>query len=102
MGVLHMAIPAAGVFPRQPGTNSRAAVRTTGQPNTASAGTEPEAAVDGALRNTGQRWSLSGTLLPSASTTPHPPPRNSARRPGHEATLQRTPEQEAAQEAQIG
>src|ERR1035437_1856187 len=98
MGVLHMAIPAAGVFPRQPRTNSRAAVRTTGQPNTASAGTEPEAGVDGALRNAGQRSSVSGTLLPSASTTPHPPPRNSAR-PGHEATLQRTPEQEAAQEA---
>ncbi len=41
---------------------------------------------------------LSGTLLPSGNVTSHTAPATAAR-PGHEATLQRTPEQEAAHEA---
>jgi RNA polymerase sigma-70 factor, ECF subfamily len=94
MGVLHMAIPATGVFPRQPRTSRRAAIRTLIQPNAASAETESGAT----HTNAGTQTPVRGTLLPSASTSPHPSPRNSVR-PGQEAILQRTPEQEAAQEA---
>jgi RNA polymerase sigma-70 factor, ECF subfamily len=46
---------------------------------------------------TNPRTAISGTLLPSAKITPHIVPGTTAR-PGHEAILQRTPEQEAAQE----
>jgi len=83
MGVLHMAMPAAGIMPRNPkpkrGMAARPVVQTTGHP---------------APR--------SGTLLQSVEPGAPTPPRDSERaseRPRYEATLQRTPEQEAAQEA---
>jgi RNA polymerase sigma-70 factor (ECF subfamily) len=93
MGVLHMTIPTAGILPRQqPRARGRAIVRTLSHP-------EARAAVrEDARREPGHQPPQSGTLLPSANTTPHVVPGNSVR-PGHEATLQRTPEQEAAQEA---
>jgi RNA polymerase sigma-70 factor, ECF subfamily len=104
MGVLHMAIPNAGIFPRQPPrARGRATVRTFNLPNAESAGNQQRvphlsARGDAAQQDAGQRSPRSGTLLPSANITPHTAPENSAR-PRHEATLQRTPEQEAAQEA---
>ena len=71
MGVLQMAIPSAGIFPRLKRADGRAGLR-------------------------------GGTLLPLAEATPQrtgrSTPRNSTR-PGYEAHLIRTPEQEAAQEA---
>src|SRR5450631_2307087 len=93
MGVLHMAIPAAGVFPRQPRTNRRTLAGAPAQANAASAGGQHQT-----HGNPERQAPVSGTLLQSASTHPHAPARNSER-PRHEATLQRTPEQEAAQEA---
>jgi RNA polymerase sigma-70 factor (ECF subfamily) len=50
------------------------------------------------MQQSGHSAPQSGTLLPSANPTPHAPARTSER-PRHEAILQRTPEQEAAQEA---
>ncbi|MGA1983018.1 MAG: sigma-70 family RNA polymerase sigma factor [Acidobacteriaceae bacterium] len=76
MGVLHMAMPAAGIMPRTPKAKRGAAV----------------------LRDASDAAPRSGTLLQTAHPTPHPPVRD-LERPKYEATLQRTPEQEAAQEA---
>jgi RNA polymerase sigma-70 factor, ECF subfamily len=100
MGVLHMAIPTAGFFPRQTRDRGHAATeacRTT-KANTRSAARELPA--DGAVvrQDAAQQTPLSGTLLPSVNNTPQVVPGTTIR-PGHEATLQRTPEQEAAQEA---
>ena len=79
MGVLHMAMPAAGIMPRTPKAKRDARVREIGQK---SPHLPPR----------------SGTLLQSADPHAHTPARN-LERPRYEATLQRTPEQEAAQEA---
>src|ERR1039458_9534672 len=98
MGVLHMAIHAPGVVGRQSRPNHRAASRAIPQPHAEPTGNAPDAAGDAAVTNPGQRAPLSGTLLPTASITPQTPGRNSER-PRHEATLQRTAEQEVAQEA---
>ena len=84
MGVLHMAIPAAGIMPRTPRPKRGAAIREAGR--------------DAVFQSAGDPAPQRGTLLPPAHTAPHAPAR-SIERPRHEATLQRTPEQEAAQEA---
>jgi len=82
MGVLHMAIPTAGVFPHPPRAIRRAPLRTAAQP-----------AVLEALpaRPSPRR----DTLLPQADPSPLASPRTARQ----EAILLRTPEQEAAQEA---
>ncbi len=109
MGVLHMAIPNAGVFPRQPPrARGRATVRTAAVHTLTHADAEfggdrqpaPRIAAreDAAQQDPVRQSPLSGTLLPSASIAPQTVPGKTLR-PGHEATLQRTPEQEAAQEA---
>jgi RNA polymerase sigma-70 factor (ECF subfamily) len=85
MGVLQMAMPAAGFFPRTPRENPGVA--------TGPAGVGPET-----HPGAGQPSAPGGKLLQSVSLPPRTPARTSAR-PGVEATLQRTPEQEAAQEA---
>jgi len=104
MGVLHMAISPAGIFPSQTRARDRAAVsrftRAGQKPDEAE--TKPAArgrvaAGAAALVNSKPQPPVSGTLLPSAKMTPHIVPGTTVR-PGHEATLQRTPEQEAAQE----
>jgi RNA polymerase sigma-70 factor (ECF subfamily) len=104
MGVLHMAIPTAGIFPRQPRAERRAAVRTSKHPDL-SQKVAAELRAQGAAtmqdsdeRGSGRQTPPGGTLLPSANITPHIAPGKSLR-PRYEATLQRTPEQEAAQEA---
>src|ERR1700678_1830430 len=76
MGVLHMTMPAAGILPQTPRTNRRAPMRTTTPPQS---------------RPVAHPALLSDTLLPPAN-----PSRPTAR---HEAIVQRTSEQEAAQEA---
>src|SRR6266702_2787977 len=93
MGVLQMTMPAAGIFPGTPRSfraNRRgpagATNRREGDP------------AENAHAVSGQPAAQSGTLLPSAKPSPQTPPRTGAR-PGHEASLLRTPEQEAAQEA---
>ncbi len=71
MGVLRMAIPSVGIFPRPKRVERHMCL-------------------------------AGGTLLPLAEASPQPSPQRSPRntpRPGYEASLQRTPEQEAAQEA---
>jgi len=71
MGVLRMAIPNTGIFPRTQRAERHAGLR-------------------------------GGTLLPLAEATPQRTGRSTNRdstRPRYEASLQRTPEQEAAQEA---
>ena len=84
MGVLHMAMPAAGIMPRTPKAKRGAAIRMAGR--------------DAVVQEAGHVVPRSGTLLQTAHPTPHPPVRD-LERPRYEATLQRTPEQEAAQEA---
>jgi RNA polymerase sigma-70 factor (ECF subfamily) len=90
MGVLHMAIPTAGMIPRQPRLRGYAAAQTFTRPKAATAGVRGGAAGSQAL--------LSGTLLPSGDTSSRAALADAAR-PRHEVTLQRTPEQEAEQEA---
>jgi len=85
MGVLQMTMPAAGFFPRNPRANPNAAAGQV----TVGLQSPPRA---------GQPSAAGGKLLQSVSLPPRTPARTSAR-PGVEATLQRTPEQEAAQEA---
>jgi len=102
MGVLHMAIPTAGIFPRTPRTGRRASVSTPIQGNAEIPGAQRGRQV-AALRSTGQREAgrqpaSGGTLLPSANAAQLAPTGDLAR-PRYEANLQRTPEQEAAQEA---
>ncbi len=103
MGVLHMAMPTAGVFPRQPSSRGRAAICSLIRPD-AEIEADPQRQPGGVVqRYTGRqdvnlRAGPGGTLQPSANYLPHTAAENSAR-PSHEATLQRTPEQEAAQEA---
>jgi RNA polymerase sigma-70 factor (ECF subfamily) len=83
MGVLHMTMPAAEMMPRIPKAKRGAAVRS-------------------GVQAAGHPAPRSGTLLQSADPGAHRPMRDSERaseRPRYEATLQRTPEQEAAQEA---
>ena len=93
MGVLHMAISSAGIVPRQPRVRGRAAVRIFNPSRGDKAGDKLQAQQD-AARPTPQ----SGTLLPSANPFAPTPARTSSRS-SHEATLHRTPEQEAAQDA---
>src|ERR1035437_8573831 len=91
MGVLQMTMPAAGIFPGTPRGlrgNRRGPGGATNLRQGDSAGSAREV-LPGAVQQTPR----SGTLLPSPQT-----PRTSSR-PGHEASLLRTPEQEAAQEA---
>jgi RNA polymerase sigma-70 factor (ECF subfamily) len=83
MGVLHMAMPTAGMMPRTPKARRGAPVREIG-------------------RNSPHPAPQSGTLLQTVNPTGHTPAQDSERvseRPRYEASLQRTPEQEAAQEA---
>ena len=87
-----MAIPAAGIFPRQPRGNRRGP-----GPNVA----PPMAQVGGGDKGSAgshRPSPVSGTLLPSVYSAPHGPQGDFAR-PRHEANLHRTPEQEATQEA---
>ena len=93
MGVLHMAISSAGIVPRRPTVRGRAAVRIFNPSRGDKAGDKLQAQQD-AARPTPQ----SGTLLPSANPFAPTPARTSSRS-SHEATLHRTPEQEAAQDA---
>jgi RNA polymerase sigma-70 factor (ECF subfamily) len=74
MGVLQIAMPNAGTMPRIPRVKRSPVSRGPGHPA-----------------------SESGTLLPSARIDSHDASQGS--RPRHEAILQRTPEQEVAQEA---
>jgi RNA polymerase sigma-70 factor (ECF subfamily) len=106
MGVLHMAIPNAGIFTRQlPRARGRAAIRTCNpdkvtEKHLGQGLHDPKALTreDAAQQDTGQSRPRSGTLLPSATLNSNLAPGQLAR-PRHEATLQRTPEQEATQEA---
>ncbi len=96
MGVLQMAIPHAGILPRQTRARGHAAASRLTRAAANPAGrlaTETQTRQDA-----GQQPAVGGTLLPTANIAPHVVPGQTAR-PGHEATLQRTPEQEAAQEA---
>jgi RNA polymerase sigma-70 factor (ECF subfamily) len=88
MGVLHMAIPAAGLIPRQPRPRGHAVAQIF---------TRSNAAKDIQGGDAGPQTVLSGTLLPSGKAGPHGITADSAR-PRQEVTLQRTPEQEAEQE----
>ena len=106
MGVLHMAMPTAGIMPRTPKVKRGAAVREMALFGAGSGTKSPaggnEAGRNAVLRDAGHAAPRSGTLLPSADANAHTPARDSERaseRPRYEATLQRTPEQEAAQEA---
>jgi RNA polymerase sigma-70 factor (ECF subfamily) len=90
MGVLHMAIPAAGMIPRQPRLRGYAAAQTFTRPKAVAANANAGPA--------GPQAVLSGTLLPSGDTSSRAASADAAR-PRHEVTLQRTPEQEAEQEA---
>ena len=106
MGVLHMAMPTAGIMPRTPKAKRGAAVREMALFGAGSGTKSPaggnEAGRNAVLRDAGHAAPRSGTLLPSADANAHTPARDSERaseRPRYEATLQRTPEQEAAQEA---
>jgi RNA polymerase sigma-70 factor (ECF subfamily) len=74
MGVLHMAMPTAGILPTRPRVSKHVPSRTAK-----------------ALPQPAQH----DTLLPTANASSPASPRITGR---HEATLQRTPEQEAAQE----
>jgi RNA polymerase sigma-70 factor, ECF subfamily len=85
MGVLHMAIP-TGVFPLQPRQRGYAAAEAFKRSKLAAA--------DRRDRVTGAFAALSGTLLPPANESAASPAR-----PGREVTLQRTPAQEAEQDA---
>ena len=78
MGVLQMAMPTAGFFPRSPRDNRRAPVRS------------PQTPAPSPHALSGQR----DTLLPQANTP-------SFRPATHEAHLIRTPEQQAEQEALV-
>jgi RNA polymerase sigma-70 factor (ECF subfamily) len=95
MGVLHMAIPTAGFIPRQTRARGHAAasrtIRSEAQPVP-----HPRNAA-ASMEDARQQTAVSGTLLPSANLTPHAVAETTVG-PG-QATLQRTPEQEAAQEA---
>jgi RNA polymerase sigma-70 factor (ECF subfamily) len=106
MGVLHMAMPTAGIMPRTPKAKRGAAVREMALFGAGSGTKSPaggnEAGRNAVLRDADHPAPRSGTLLPSADANAHTPARDSERaseRPRYEATLQRTPEQEAAQEA---
>jgi RNA polymerase sigma-70 factor (ECF subfamily) len=106
MGVLHMAMPTAGIMPRTPKAKRGAAVREMALFGAGSGTKSPaggnEAGRNAVLRDADHPAPRSGTLLPSADANAHAPARDSERaseRPRYEATLQRTPEQEAAQEA---
>jgi len=103
MGVLHMAIPTAGIFPRTPRTGRRAALSTPPRrdaetPGGAQQGSRAAAFQQSSSRDAGQQPASGSTLLPSANVAQLAPTGNLAR-PRYEANLQRTPEQEAAQEA---
>jgi len=84
MGVLHMAIPTAGIFPHPPRAIRRAPLPTAAQPQFAALEALP--ARPAPLRD---------TLLPQGNPSPLASPRTARQ----EAILLRTPEQEAAQEA---
>jgi len=81
MGVLHIAMPAAGIIP----TRHRDSAH-------------PPSRIKQALPRPAHPAALRDTLLPSATPTPQGD-LTPGLRPRHEATLQRTPDQEAAQEA---
>jgi RNA polymerase sigma-70 factor (ECF subfamily) len=85
MGVLHMALPAIGIDHRQTRPRGRAAGSNSVRADVA----DPEQL---ARRPLGT--ALSGTLLPQGST-----PAGRPFQAGHEGILQRSPEQEAEQEA---
>lgn len=106
MGVLHMAIPNAGIYTRPlPRAGGRAAIRTCNPDKVTKKDfgqglQHPKALTHGdvAQQDTVQSRPRSGTLLPLATLNSNLAPGQLAR-PRHEATLQRTPEQEATQEA---
>lgn len=93
-----MAMPAAGMMPRSPRGRRGGLVREMDQRGAKSATGNAEGA-----RDAGHPPARSGTLLQTANPSAHVSARKqdvrSLERPRHEATLQRTPEQEAAQEA---
>jgi len=97
MSVLQMAMPAVGLMPRQPRAKRGAAVCGIVDPKAGSASVGRRNVRDAARRE-GETPAQSGTLLPSANISPRTGPQTSAR-PGYEGILQRTPEQEVAQEA---
>jgi RNA polymerase sigma-70 factor (ECF subfamily) len=97
-----MAMPAAGIMPRQSRARRGAAVCGIVDPNAGSSSAGRRDVRDAARREGGETPAQSGTLLPSANSTPQTAPRTGTRtsaRPGYEGILQRTPEQEVAQEA---
>jgi RNA polymerase sigma-70 factor (ECF subfamily) len=98
MGVLHMAIPHAVGLHRQTRAKGHAAVSRFTRPDAKPAVRERPAFSAEVRQDAAQQPPVSGTLLPSANVSSHALP-GSLVRPRHEATLQRTPEQEAAQEA---
>ena len=99
MGVLHMAIPSAGVFPRHSRATRHApfgaSVRSRVQP----AVSEPET-VPAKRPERARPAAASGTLLPLANLAPQVSA-GTVSRPGREGILQRTAEQEVAQEAVV-
>jgi len=86
MGVLQMTMPMAGIFPGNPRMKRD---RWTGAPPAVAA--KPHPAIAARKQGAGEPPHSGGKLLPLAEPSPQ-----AAR---YEATLQRTPEQEAAQQA---
>ncbi len=99
MGVLHMTIPTAGLFPQSDRNNGRAPLHSISWP-----AAEPAPPVPGELAArvveslpATHLAPVRDTLLPQANPAPLTPSRT--RTPSHEAALQRTPDQQAEQEA---
>jgi RNA polymerase sigma-70 factor (ECF subfamily) len=89
MGVLHMAIPTAGLIDRRPRLRGHAVAQIF---------TSSKGGQDVRGGDAGPQAVLSGTLLPSGKAGLRTGVENSVL-PRHEVTLQRTPEREAEQEA---
>src|ERR1019366_9981855 len=97
MGVLHMTMPTAGYLPRPTRARERAAVSRITKPQ-ARVAAPKSSTTPVMLQDSAPQTPVSGTLLPSVNITPQVA-HGTTLRPGHEAILQRTPEQDAAQEA---
>ena len=98
MGVLHMTMPTAGYLPRQTRARDRAASSRLTKPQARAAAAPRSSLALVKLQDDATQTAPGGTLLQSAKVTSQVVP-GTAIRPVHEAILQRTPEQEAAQEA---
>ena len=100
MGVLHMAIPSVGGFPRQARATRHATFGASVRSRVKAAVSEPEGLRAAKVPERARPAAASGTLLPLANLAPRVSA-GTVLRPGREGIVQRTAEQEVAQEAVV-